>query len=64
MILSFDEVIKAGESNMASFSVVEPTPDDCFMFSYTSGTTGDPKGVKLTHKMIMTMAPALHTRIS
>jgi len=23
------------------------------MFSYTSGTTGDPKGVKLTHKMII-----------
>jgi len=28
----------------------EPTPDSCIMFSYTSGTTGTPKGVKLTHK--------------
>lgn len=24
------------------------------MLSYTSGTTGDPKGVKLTHKQMMT----------
>lgn len=23
------------------------------MLSYTSGTTGDPKGVKLSHKMVM-----------
>jgi long-chain acyl-CoA synthetase len=42
----------------------EPQPDDCFMFSYTSGTTGDPKGVKLTHKMIITMASSLSHRIS
>lgn len=33
------------------------------MFSYTSGTTGDPKGVKLTHRMIITMATSLTVRI-
>ena len=22
----------------------DPTPDTCYMFAYTSGTTGDPKG--------------------
>lgn len=32
------------------------------MLSYTSGTTGDPKGVKLTHKMSMALASALHLR--
>ena len=31
----------------------EPTPDTCSAFSYTSGTTGDPKGVKLTHGMLI-----------
>ena len=26
------------------------------MFSYTSGTTGDSKGVKMTHNMVVKMA--------
>jgi long-chain acyl-CoA synthetase len=40
----------------------EPKPDNCFAFSYTSGTTGDPKGVKLTHKMIIGAGPAVNAR--
>ena len=31
-----------------------PTKDDYMCFCYTSGTTGDPKGVKMTHNMVMT----------
>lgn len=34
------------------------------MFSYTSGTTGDPKGVKLTHKMILACGFAVNNRLS
>jgi len=30
------------------------------MFSYTSGTTGDPKGVKLSHKMLLMAATSVH----
>ena len=33
------------------------------MFSYTSGTTGDPKGVKLTHRMILGCGFAVNTRL-
>lgn len=32
------------------------------MLSYTSGTTGNPKGVKLTHKMLLGAAYGVYNR--
>lgn len=32
------------------------------MLSYTSGTTGDPKGVKLTHKMVLNVTESMQLR--
>jgi len=58
VIMKGREVAKAGEA-----TINEPKPDDCFMFSYTSGTTGDPKGVKLTHKMVVQCGFAVNTRL-
>ncbi len=54
-IITFDEVIQAGRQakSTGNYNSVVARPDDVFMFSYTSGTTGDPKGVKVTHKMII-----------
>jgi len=54
VIFKGEEAQKAGTA-----TVRESLPDDVYMFSYTSGTTGDPKGVKLTHKMIISTAYAL-----
>jgi long-chain acyl-CoA synthetase len=60
-LYTMEEVIfKGREAEVKKFN--EPTPDDCFAFSYTSGTTGDPKGVKLTHKMGMMAAAAVNER--
>jgi long-chain acyl-CoA synthetase len=44
-------------------TIIEPTKEDFYMFSYTSGTTGDPKGVKVSHKMIIGMAYAVNARL-
>jgi long-chain acyl-CoA synthetase len=55
-LYSFDEVLFAGidlNENEQKFVPVKPAADDVFMLSYTSGTTGDPKGVQLTHKNMM-----------
>lgn len=37
--------------------------NDVYILSYTSGTTGDSKGVKLTHKMIIHVVDTVETRI-
>jgi len=52
---TMEEVIFRGREakKAGTTSTVEPKPEDVYMFSYTSGTTGDPKGVKLTHKMMV-----------
>jgi long-chain acyl-CoA synthetase len=63
-LYTFDQLIEIGKKADVQFKKFnEPECDDCFAFSYTSGTTGDPKGVKLTHKMIIGAAYAVLNRI-
>ena len=54
-LYSMEEVIMKGREALTKGNKhYNPgQPDDVYMFSYTSGTTGDPKGVKLSHKMIL-----------
>lgn len=40
-----------------------PAEDDIYIFSYTSGTTGDPKGVKLSHKNILSATKCVMPRM-
>lgn len=51
-LVTFSDVIEAGKK--AKDMVFDKcTENDYPIFSYTSGTTGDSKGVKLTHKMLL-----------
>ena len=53
----------AGESGNAP-AFENPTADDVYIFSYTSGTTGDSKGVKLCHKNIIKTAACNKIRVA
>uniref|UniRef100_A0A1W7RAI0 Long-chain-fatty-acid--CoA ligase n=1 Tax=Hadrurus spadix TaxID=141984 RepID=A0A1W7RAI0_9SCOR len=47
----FEEILELGKAN--PFEAVPPKTDDIATVCYTSGTTGNPKGVMLTHKNIV-----------
>jgi len=58
-IHTYDDVIAKGKDASSKIPFKEPNADSVYMFSYTSGTTGDPKAVKMTHRMaISVMASA------
>lgn len=61
-VYTFNQVIEEGGKGGAP-AFIEPKLDDAYIFSYTSGTTGDSKGVKLTHQNIICNAIASLARL-
>ena len=49
------------EESSPRFEMVEKDPDDVAVLMYTSGTTGRPKGVMLTHRNLITSAESAYT---
>lgn len=66
-LYTFQEIVDIGakeKEENGPHEIQEPTPEDVYMLSYTSGTTGNPKGVQLTHRMVLNAAQAVNQRFS
>lgn len=58
-IYSFEEIEKRGREMEVKPRLQGPSPDDLCTICYTSGTTGRPKGVMLTHGNVIACATVL-----
>lgn len=56
-IYQFEDLLSSGESREVPPVTIDPA-EDIFAILYTSGTTGKPKGVALTHQNLLSAAAA------
>jgi long-chain acyl-CoA synthetase len=63
-VLTLDAWLRRGEQSPAGGApVAQPGPDDLAAIVYTSGTTGRPKGVMLTHRNVVANVKATLVRV-
>ena len=52
-IYTWEQVIEKGKKEGQNVDLKKPKPDDITIINYTSGTTGNPKGVKVSHRNVV-----------
>ena len=52
-IYTWDEIVQKGKEEGQDLVLKKPQADDIMIINYTSGTTGEPKGVKVSHRNIV-----------
>ncbi len=62
MILDFKKLLAIGKEHLKPHRV--PTPDTLYTISFTSGTTGIPKGVELKHSHVMASGSFLFIHVT
>lgn len=62
--ISFDELMNPKNTDLSILKVHDINPDDCVYLPYSSGTTGMPKGVMLSHNNICHNAVGIHSVIT
>jgi long-chain acyl-CoA synthetase len=63
-IVALGRWLESGSAVPTAMNDVEVRPDDLAAIVYTSGTTGRPKGVMLSHENIVANVKAIHRRIA
>ena len=53
-VYHFQDIIEIGKEHV-EVEIEEPKPETIYMICYTSGTTGDPKGVMIAHESFMSL---------